>query len=555
MFARLTGANFMNYRPAFRATLVALALSAAAQPSLAITWQHLGGYNTNGVPTNLFDLSSELPANLLQDIHRRLPEGKDIRTNDPRLITDDLGANLNLLEDAQISVAFVYEGAGYRNSVGFFTYDPANKPTTASALNPKIMFPNFSLPLLEFGDAVDLGQFKAGTAVGFTIVANGWTGSQVNPNQPASMIFHTLKTLNPEPAGAANLNAHTVLLSKPEDELLILGFEDLNRSGNSDDDFNDVLIAIKVTPFSAIDRSQVQSLSKVVKDTDGDGVADDLDAFPLDPERAARRFYPSATGYGYLAFEDNWPKKGDFDMNDLVVAYRTVEILNAQNQITDIELNYQIVARGAANDNAFAIHLPGVPTTAINPTLTTLKVGNQAPVALPTESGQSEAVFILASSVNTLTRTGLSWPCGFFNTVNTCPRSAPVPLTAKISFQQPLNPTALGAAPYDPFIYPNRYAGRGREVHLVDHPPTAKADPNLFGTSDDASNPVQGRYYRTADNLPWALDIPETWRHPAEWNNVANAYPSFGLWAAGSAAPAATSWYVSNMNDGLIFRP
>jgi hypothetical protein len=36
--------------------------------------------------------------------------------------------------------------------------------------------------------------------------------------------------LNPEKPGTDNLNAHTVLLSKPKDGLLILGFEDMNRT-------------------------------------------------------------------------------------------------------------------------------------------------------------------------------------------------------------------------------------------------------------------------------------------------------------------------------------
>ena len=26
-----------------------------------------------------------------------------------------------------------------------------------------------------------------------------------------------------------------------------------------------------------------------------------------------KAFYPNAAGYGFLAFEDLWPKKGDFD--------------------------------------------------------------------------------------------------------------------------------------------------------------------------------------------------------------------------------------------------
>jgi LruC domain-containing protein len=530
----------------------ALAMFAAAQTSQAITWTYLGPYDSNGVPTQKLDFSARLPANLLNEIYTRLPESRDLRKTDPKLITDDLGANISLLEDAEITVAYVFEGAGYRNALGYFTFDPANTPRSASQIRPTIMFANFSQPQLKFGDAVHLGKFKAGTAVGFTIVADGWKGSGVNPNQSPSMIYHTLKGLNPEPASDANLNAHTVLLSKPEDELLVLGFEDLNRtSSGCDHDFNDALIAIKVTPFSAIDRSQVKSLSKQVKDTDGDGIPDDLDAFPLDPERAARRFYPSAGGYGSLAFEDNWPAKGDFDMNDVIVAYRVIETLNARNEVTDIKLLYDIKARGGTARTGFGVHLPGISPSMINTAATKLSVKEKAPVALPLETGQSEAVFIVAPDILSLTPTGERWPCSFFNTVGTCASKPSVPLVAEIHFKTPVATTRLGTPPYNPFIY---RSSRGREIHLVDHPPTDKADRALFNTADDASNPAQARYYRTPDGLPWALDVPETWQHPAEWNDVAEAYPDFGTWTE-SGGRMSDNWFIGRTNPGLLYRP
>jgi LruC domain-containing protein len=109
---------------------------------------------------------------------------------------------------------------------------------------------------------------------------------------------------------------------------------------------------------------------------------------------------------------------------------------------------------------------------------------------------------------------------------------AAVPLVAEIHFQTPLKPGQMDSAPYNPFIYPNRYAGRGMEVHLVDHAPTDKADPKYFATYDDTTNISKGRSYRTTDNQPWALDVPENWLYPAEWNNIANAYLSFSSWAA-----------------------
>lgn len=69
-------------------SLAALALGAAAQPGLAATWTYyVGGYDANGVPKTLVDFSKRIPADLLDEIYTRLPESRDIRKNDPKLIS------------------------------------------------------------------------------------------------------------------------------------------------------------------------------------------------------------------------------------------------------------------------------------------------------------------------------------------------------------------------------------------------------------------------------------------------------------------------------------
>lgn len=553
----------MPYPKIHAAALVALVLVPLAPPSQALTWSYFdaAGYDAAGLPASLIEVA--LPTSLPGDIAARLPEGLDINQNrnEKQFLTDNLGANIHLLEDADLTLIAVGGTTDFANAVGFFSYPTAQVPATAGELNTRIVFPNF--PALRPGQGVALGRFKAGTSVGFTLVANGWTGTAVNPNPSLQDLFYTIRALNPETPsndGNSHLNAHTVLLSSPLDNLLVLGFEDAYRHpGNqdktkprrSDDDFNDVLLAIRISPVSHVDLGAITPLAPVSPDSDGDGITDDLDAFPLDPERAGRRFTPNGAGYGFLAFEDLWPKKGDFDMNDLVVAYRVIETLNARNEITDLKVLYEIRARGAGADNGFGLHLPGLSRDAIDPARTTLTLGDKAPVALPLEAGQSEAVFILTTNVNPLTNTGLAFPCSMFNTVTKCPRSAPVPLVAEIHFRQPLTRAQLGEAPFNPFIY--RTSKRGLEVHLVDHPPTAKADLKLFGTLDDRSDLAAGRTYRTVDDQPWALDVPETWRHPTEWNSITKAYPEFGIWAL-SAGARASNWYQSRMDEPLIFK-
>ena len=70
-----------------------------------------------------------MPADLKTKISYTLPEGRDIRLNAQGLVPDsDDKTNIRFAEDADVWVTFLSEGAGYRNSVGYFSYDPANPP-------------------------------------------------------------------------------------------------------------------------------------------------------------------------------------------------------------------------------------------------------------------------------------------------------------------------------------------------------------------------------------------------------------------------------------------
>ncbi len=546
-----------------KALLLGIGLVAMPYNAHAKAWQYWGEYNpTTGVPNNLVDMTSKMPSDLKERVLKKLPEGLNIKNNPEVEITDDLGANIYLVKDADVTVSFVDEGAGYLNSIGFFEFKADNPPTLGPQVNDKIIFPNFSKPQLKFGDAVELGRFKAGNAIGFTIAANGWKPAlhAVDPNQSTDWIFRTLKNLNSEINDSRNLRAHTVLLSNPQDGLLIVGLEDINRQSGGDNDFNDAIIAIHVTPFSAVDRSQLNdlSLNKDVNkiDSDGDTVPDYLDAFPQDPNRSALRFYPSATGYGRLAFEDQWPKTGDYDLNDMVINYRSIETLNAQNKIVDVEMIYEFAARGGVNRSGFGIHFPGVDKSEImaqnedGTPATVLIKDNSAAVPLPIETGQQEAVFIISPDVKAITPTGQTGLCSFFNTINSCPQ-LPLPrYVAHISFNNPRD--SLSKAPYNPFIFSSEYKGRGRETHLVDFPPTDLADYSLFGSDEDASNPNQKRYYRTVDNLPWALDVPDNWQYPSEWNELSHGYSLFKGWAESSGSINA-DWYLRGIATKYIY--
>ena len=96
-------------------------------------------------------------------------------------------------------------------------------------------------------------------------------------------------------------------------------------------------------------------------DSDGDGVQDPSDVFPCDGTRAATAFSPGEGQFAALLFEDQWPNLGDADFNDAVVAFHYVVVTDAAGDVKDIVGDFHLVARGAAFDHAFGVHLAGLP--------------------------------------------------------------------------------------------------------------------------------------------------------------------------------------------------
>jgi LruC domain-containing protein len=98
---------------------------------------------------------------------------------------------------------------------------------------------------------------------------------------------------------------------------------------------------------------------------------------------------------------------------------------------------------------------------------------------------------------------------------------------------------------------------RGIEVHLPDYAPTSLADPDYFGKAQDNSIPSQGRYYRTENNLPWAINIYQSFAYPKEKADVVNTYNHFVQWAV-SGGQAFPDWYMDKpgyRNTNNIYVP
>ncbi len=271
----------------------------------------------------------------------------------------------------------------------------------------------------------------------------------------------------------------------------------------------------------------------VVTDTDGDGVPDATDAYPNDNTKAYNNYYPSSTGSATVAFEDQWPSKGDYDMNDLVMGYQYKVVTNAANVVVQVTGNYSLYATGGEFGNGFAVEFP----------VATSKVSGVTGGYLV--NGQTNATIELFSNMRDHMA---QW--------NTRPGVATSPAKAfTIVFNVSSGPTisTFGLNCYNPFIWHNA----GKEVHLPGKRPTSLADASLFGTSDDNTNVGANRYYVTSTGLPYALDVPiMPFRYPVEDTDITMAYLHFADWAQSSGS-SFTDWYSNTAtgyrNSAFIF--
>lgn len=505
-------------------------------------------YDNSGRPTVLAT-SDVISSQLLSFVNTSLPESKPVPTYHPEYLSNNAETNLNIVKLADVWVTFVSEGAGYLNTLGYYTYPTNQPPQSIGDIDSiKLVIPNASLVgssgNMRSGDKVHIGRFPAGTSVGFVLLQNAWNASTRTVNTGAVKYFAD-DALNNENTG---LKRHTVLLYDDQHKLFLTGFEDQTRStGGSDNDFNDLVFYSTSNPVDGISQQNVKPIDQP-GDDDNDGVTNVYDKFPTDPTRALIKYFPAEDVWGTLAFEDNWPHTGDYDLNDMVVGYRYTYITNGQNKTVEMFGDYTVNAIGASYNNGFGIQLPFAPAKVSSVTGQQFSASYVTTASNGTEAGQTYATVFPFDDPRNLLHTQ-----GFVNVYNGRTVTKSDTAHVKISFASPLTATEMGTAPYNPFIVIGQT--RGREAHLPGAKPTDKADTKLFGTGKDNSNAAQNRYYLTANKWPWALSFVEPFEHPTEANNISKAYLKFLTWA-GNGGTTNTDWYLNksgNRNASFIF--
>ncbi|AZQ63764.1 LruC domain-containing protein [Flammeovirga pectinis] len=318
-----------------------------------------------------------------------------------------------------------------------------------------------------------------------------------------------------------------------------IGFDSDNILYASTDDIPSKLITIDTqtgvhnvvfTLPGNIDDFSISRCDIVSIDTDGDGVADIDDTYPNDINKAFNNFAPAENVNSYLAYEDLYPNKGDFDFNDIIVEYNANLITNGNNEITFIKFKFKVKSVGAANPSGFAIELP-VEAAKIK-SVTGMSITAPGTINLETngvESGipANKTVFaVFDNSFNILSQSGNVKASSLINIT--------------VEFKTPVAYASLNQVPYNPFIFTQ--GDRANEVHLPGKQYTVKFNTDLLSAGQDAGN------YKTAQGHPWALHIPVEFAPPKEEVDITTAYKRFNSFITSNGSQD-IGWYTNQSGN------
>lgn len=419
----------------------------------------LGTWSSKGYPHYLdTDNKITIPGDVLTIINTTLKEGgtcpKQYRQAIDFEINDPEGRN------AEVSIRIIGGTSGAASAFGYYCYR-ADASLSEIKKAPKcIVFPNTLMDNyynkkasgLQGGesvklhyidpDGVDQGTvFPNGVKIGWFLLNDSFYSGNNKP-------FYSTTKLNGD--GRTHTAAFRI------DDFVVLSFEDW-----TDQDYNDIQFNVWSNPIEAI-------INPDIPDIKPDGGNEDK-KYSLEYK-------------GIIAFEDNWPRKGDYDLNDVIVKYQSVLNFNDANQALSTEDTYELLWSGATFKNGFAYQLN---TERSNMSTEIL----EAPTSF---NGQGLDTDLSKATVNV-----------FLSALDVTERNTKT-ATYKIknTFKTPLSHETLGIPPYNPFIMVHDELKESRiEVHLVNYPPTEKADMALFHTEEDLSS-VPTSYYVANGNYP-----------------------------------------------------
>ncbi len=261
-------------------------------------------------------------------------------------------------------------------------------------------------------------------------------------------------------------------------------------------------------------------------DYDGDGISDENDQDPENPDVAFVSYFPSS-GKQVVAFEDLWPNKGDYDFNDIVLSNQVKINMDQDFALLSAEFAVSIDAIGAGLDNGIAMMIYKADGTGFPESIIESVTGDAA-IDEEVTNG-----IILTEDVFEFTNERYQ---------NNGIGVTAVPDTLKFTVVFNTN-----AEEFLPELYIFRTDDRSHEVHRSEFSPTSVANSDLFNQGDNSGN------YKTVNGLPWGLEIftDGYFKNPIEKVEILEAYPEFEVWAT-SGGEQNKTWYTKPVDSKVV---
>lgn len=233
---------------------------------------------------------------------------------------------------------------------------------------------------------------------------------------------------------------------------------------------------------------------------------------------------------GVYAFEDLWPNKGDYDLNDAVVNEKHEKEFNDNGKIIKETFYLTTYQNYVTKTSGLALTL----NTKKNPSQISMKkIAKGSTVAEETTFRKDGNVYYLTSDIK-----------GELGTT----------YILELTYSTALDSSSKMAS-IQPFIYRSENDDKNWEVHIPMEAPTTKMNTSYFGTADDCSDPSKGLYFVRSGNYPFAFYLKganiEVFKETIlnrdnESKRIDELFPGFLEWSISNGATH-QDWYLRNL--------
>ena len=435
--------------------------------------------------------------------------------------------DMYISQEGEIAINFLGGSTCWNSSLGYYVYRDGEKPASLDKANVVLVFPNtqdgFKTNSYNgeetkgafTGDCVKLKyypniasgsqegatyKFPAGYRIGFVLATNAWSNRIKGWGPNYRVRSATSSGLSVDRNGKIFNEPRTAVYKYTDEnkkDYIMVSFED----NTDDNNFSDVV-------FTLTTRATIDNIPDV------------------DPKVEVNELK------GIYAFEDLWPAKGDYDMNDVMTKSTYTKLVDSKNKIYEESYTFKTYGNYATLVSGLAVRLDGVSAT--DKLEFYVKSADEEKFSvLNTTYDTNDKVVVLANDVNNN-------------------KGAEYKVKVIHAEESPVEKQTIEAEPFIFRAENSSDAVAWWEVHLTGYKPTSKMNFGYFNTGDDCSQPDKDIFYVRKGNYPFAFflagatdeDLKPMLDPDNESTPINELYSGYSDWVTNNGTTN-TDWYKS----------